>query len=56
MKLVFTVIEGGRLLISPETQAREGWEQKFSSHQKTAKNPPLLGDFQNEFDKDEWEW
>lgn len=55
MKLVFKVTEEG-LLISSEKQAREGWEQKFRSLKKQRKNPSLLGEFQNEFDKDKWEW
>lgn len=55
MNLIFKVTEDG-LLILPEKQARDGWEQKFKSHEKRLKNPSLLGEFQNEFDKDEWEW
>ena len=55
MNLVFKVTEDG-LLISSEKQARDGWEQKFRSTEKRLKNPSLLGEFQNEFDKDEWEW
>lgn len=53
--LVFKVTEEG-LLISPEKQAREGWEQKFKSSKKELKKHSLLGEFSNEFDKDEWEW
>lgn len=55
MDLVFKVTEEG-LLISPQKQAREGWEQKFKSSKKELKKTSLLGDFSNEFDKDEWEW
>lgn len=55
MNLVFKVTEEG-LLISSEKQARDGWEQKFRSPEKRIKTPSLLGEFQNEFDKDEWEW
>lgn len=51
--LFFKVIEDG-LLISSEKQAREGWEQKFKPSEKRLKNPSLLGEFSNEFDKDEW--
>jgi antitoxin MazE len=54
MNLIFKVTEEG-LLISSEKQARDGWEQKFRSSENL-KNPSLLGEFQNEFDKDEWEW
>lgn len=53
--LVFKVTEKG-LLISPEKQAREGWEQKFTSSKKGLKKPSLLGEFSNEFDKNEWTW
>lgn len=55
MDLVFKVTKEG-LLISPEKQAREGWEQKFKSPMKKLKEPSLLGDFSNEFDEAEWEW
>lgn len=55
MNLVFNVTEDG-LLISSEKQARDGWEQKFRSPEKRITDPFLLGEFQNEFDKDEWEW
>lgn len=51
MDLVFKVTKEG-LLISPEKQVRDGWEQKFKSKEEHS----LLGDFSNEFDKDEWEW
>lgn len=53
--LVFKVTGEG-LLISPEKQAREGWEQKFKSSKKELKNSSLLGEFSNEFDRDEWKW
>ncbi len=55
MNLVFNVTEDG-LLISSEKQAREGWEQRFKSSKKRLENLSLLGEFPNEFDKDEWEW
>lgn len=55
MDLVFRVTDEG-LLITPEKNAREGWEQKFKSPKKEPKKGTLLGDFSNEFDKDEWKW
>jgi antitoxin MazE len=55
MNLVFKVTEDG-LLISSEKKARIGWEQKFEPSGKRLKNLSLLGEFSNEFDKDEWEW
>lgn len=55
MDLVFKVTEEG-LLISPEKQAREGWEQKFKSSKGQLKKSFLLDEFSNEFDKDEWVW
>lgn len=53
MNLIFKVTEDG-LLISPEKKAREGWEQKFKSNKKSPAS--ILGEFPNEFDKDEWTW
>ncbi len=55
MDLVFKITKEG-LLISPEKKAREGWEQKFKPSKKALKKISLLGDFSNEFDKDEWVW
>lgn len=55
MDLVFKVTEEG-LLIAPERQAREGWEQKFKSSKKGLTKSYLLDEFPNEFDKDEWQW
>lgn len=53
--LVFKVTKEG-LLISSQKQAREGWEQKFNSPKRRTKKSSLLGEFANEFDKDEWKW
>jgi len=53
--LVFKVTQEG-LLISPKKQVREGWENKFKPSKQKSKNPSLLGEFSNEFDKDEWKW
>lgn len=55
MNLVFKVTEEG-LLISAQKRVRDGWEQEFKSQKKGLKNPSLLGEFQNEFDSDEWQW
>lgn len=55
MNLIFKVTEEG-LLISSEKQAREGWNEEFGSSEKKLKNPSLLGEFQNAFDNDEWQW
>jgi antitoxin MazE len=55
MDLTFKITEEG-LLISPNKQAREGWEQKFKSLKGKPTKSPLIGEFSNEFDKDEWEW
>ena len=55
MDLVFKITPEG-LLISPEKQTREGWEQKFKSSKKGLKKSSLLGEFSNEFDKNEWTW
>jgi len=53
--LVFKVTDNG-LLISPERHARDGWEQKFNPSKGSSKDLPLISDFPNEFDKDEWKW
>lgn len=53
--LVFKVTNEG-LLIAPARNARDGWEAAFKASGKQRKERPLLEDFTNEFDKDEWEW
>ena len=54
--LIFKVTKDG-LLIAPVKQARDGWEDAFKTSCKHKKEKPLMGDhFNNEFDKDEWEW
>jgi antitoxin MazE len=53
--LVFKITKEG-LLIRPEKQARDGWEQKFKFSKRQLKKSSLLGEFSNEFDKDEWKW
>lgn len=49
-------VTGDGLLISPQKHTREGWKQKFNSFKKRIKKDSLLGEFPNDFDKDEWEW
>lgn len=55
MNTGYNVTEDG-LLISSAKQDRNGWEEKFRTTEKGIKNPPLTGEFQNKFDKKEWEW
>jgi antitoxin MazE len=55
MNLVFKVTEDG-LLISCEKKAREGWQQKFKASEEDLENSSFFGEFQNKFDKEEWEW
>ncbi len=52
--LAFTVTKDG-LLISPEKHPRKDWDQKFKTSANDKKKT-FLGEFANEFDKDEWEW
>ena len=35
---------------------REGWEEAFKAADIDDTGEVLLGDFPNEFDKDEWTW
>jgi len=58
--LVFKVTQEG-LLIAPARRTREGWEEAFKAPGKQRpgkqrKERPLLGEFSNKFDDDEWEW
>lgn len=53
--LVFNVTSKG-LLISPEKQPREGWEEKFKTTKKSSKEKIILSEITNEFDRDEWKW
>lgn len=40
-------------LISSKNQPREGCKEKFKSNKKGLL---VLGEFPNEFDRDEWKW
>lgn len=53
--LEFKVTDKG-LLITPKRQHREGWEKAFKSAQRGKKEQLLMGEFDTQFDKDEWEW
>lgn len=52
INLVFKVTEDELL----KKQPRNEWELEFKSNKKRLKNRSLLSKFQNEFDKEEWEW
>ena len=45
-------IEDGKIILSPIKKSRAGWAETF----KEADDALLMGDFPNEFDKNEWTW
>ncbi len=50
--LVFKVTNEG-LLIAPQRTPREGWNEAFKA---SSKEKPLVNDFANDFDEEEWKW
>lgn len=49
-------VENRRLIISPESGPREGWEQMFSSAGDSKEDETLFESVSNEFDHQEWTW
>ncbi len=48
--------EDGRIVVERTDHPRAGWEQAFDEADVDASGELLLGDFPNEFDKDDWTW
>jgi antitoxin MazE len=50
-------VENRRLVISPERQAREGWEKAFRAAGSASDDGLLLETVEpNDFDREEWRW
>ncbi len=50
-------IRNGSLVLSANKKPRDGWEEKFIRKLKSGDdNKPLMAEFQNEFDNEEWVW
>lgn len=48
--------EKGRIVIERADHPRAGWEEAARRVAEEGGDELLLGDFQNEFDKEEWTW
>ena len=48
--------EAGRIVIERVSNPRQGWEEAFTTADIDEAGELLLGDFPNDFDKDEWTW
>lgn len=48
------VAEGNALIVRPAAHPRAGWEEAFAAFAK--EDRLILGEVQNRFDRDEWEW
>lgn len=48
--------EAGRIVIEKAGDPREGWDAAFKAADIDDTGELLLGDFPNEFDRDEWIW
>ncbi len=42
--------------IHPVASKRAGWEDRFKAANSLQDKERLLGDFENDFDRDEWTW
>lgn len=49
-------VEHGRLVISPQRSAREGWREAFQASVPSGADELLLGEAPNAFDDKEWKW
>ena len=49
-------VEEGRIIIERASNPREGWEAAAQRIAAEGGDDLILGDFPNDFDKDEWTW
>ena len=47
-------LDNGTIIIKPEP--RQGWADAAKQMSAAGDHQPLLGDFENEFDREEWTW
>lgn len=47
-------IENGTIIIKPES--RQGWAEAAQQMHEAGDDELLMGDFSNDFDKEEWTW
>lgn len=48
--------EAGRIVVERPANPRAGWEEAFENADIDEAGELLLGEFPNEFDKEEWTW
>ncbi len=49
-------VENERIIISPERQPRDGWNERFRRAGSSADDELLLDTGPNKFDRKEWRW
>jgi antitoxin MazE len=49
-------IENERIIISPQREPREGWEEQFRAAGSRGTDELLLDAGANQFDRKEWHW
>ena len=49
-------VEKDRIIIRPVKNAREGWDKAFSTMGERGDDSPLIDDFSNSWDEEEWQW
>ncbi len=49
-------VEHDRLIVSPDSLPRQGWEKAFQTACPPAIDELLLDCIPSEFDRDEWQW
>lgn len=50
-------VKDGKLVLSPvKREPRAGWAEAFAANPPDNDERPLLGDFSNDFDEEEWTW
>jgi len=49
-------IENERIIISPQREPRQGWEEQFRAAGSSGTDELLLDAGANQFDREEWRW
>lgn len=55
-KLMISVTRQGELLIKPSADSKEEWLMAFNAIADAKQDDRLIGDVENDFDRNEWVW
>lgn len=49
-------VRGDKLIVKPASSPRAGWDKALAEMAQESEDEPLLTEFENDWDEDEWEW